>query len=397
MIAVLAGLNTVLFSASAQPHYLAVDVSPGGTNNFYSGYINNAGHLVCNYGDGAVFFNDGNTTDIGSLGGGVTIAYDINNLDQIVGQSQTASGDTHGFLYVNGKMADLGGYQAYGINDSGQIIMRAVVGGKWRSLLLTNGSWLDIGTPLGYDTSCPFAINNAGQVAGVFGVSGAPAGMTHGFLYSGGTNVDLGSIGTFDLTTPHSINNAGEVVGECRYSGGSSDGHAFLYAGGVMTDLGTFGSAWSQAECINNAGQIVGNYVPGGWYGAFYYTGGTNGTMYDLDSTLVNRYVGGVDCAYSINDSGQIAAFSRNRHAFLLNPVQIQPLTILTGDGNCGFQTNHFGFNITGTVGILVAVQRSVDLTNWNTASTLTNRTGTTFFLDPSPSQQRLFYRLQQQ
>lgn len=52
-------------------------------------------------------FNTGNSIKLGSLGGSVGYASALNNSDQIVGWSQTASGAQHAFLWVNGKMQDL--------------------------------------------------------------------------------------------------------------------------------------------------------------------------------------------------------------------------------------------------------------------------------------------------
>jgi probable HAF family extracellular repeat protein len=71
-------------------------------------------------------------TDLGTLGGANSHAYGINNLGQIVGSAQTASGITHAFVYTGGTMTDLNNLlpansgwlvltQATSINDRGQI------------------------------------------------------------------------------------------------------------------------------------------------------------------------------------------------------------------------------------------------------------------------------------
>jgi probable HAF family extracellular repeat protein len=47
-------------------------------------------------------------TPLGDLGGGQSIARDINNSGQVVGQSQDTSGRAQAFLWENGKMKSLG-------------------------------------------------------------------------------------------------------------------------------------------------------------------------------------------------------------------------------------------------------------------------------------------------
>jgi len=56
----------------------------------------------------SVLWENGEITDLGSLGGISGTARAINSLGQIVGQSTLASGDTHGFIWENGTMNDLG-------------------------------------------------------------------------------------------------------------------------------------------------------------------------------------------------------------------------------------------------------------------------------------------------
>ena len=66
-------------------------------------------------------------TDLGSLGGDYSVGLDVNNVGQVTGYSDLASGATHAFLYSGGVMTDLGtlgGTVSFGrsINDSGQVV-----------------------------------------------------------------------------------------------------------------------------------------------------------------------------------------------------------------------------------------------------------------------------------
>ena len=77
-----------------------------------------------------LYSGNGPTQDLGSLGGGTTLVYDINNKGQVIGDSQVAgSGESwHAFLYSgDGPMRDLGtlgGASSFaeGINNAGQIV-----------------------------------------------------------------------------------------------------------------------------------------------------------------------------------------------------------------------------------------------------------------------------------
>jgi probable HAF family extracellular repeat protein len=67
----------------------------------------------------AVMWQNGMMSNLGTLGGDSSYAFGINNNGQIVGNSKTASGEWHVFLWENGAMTDLGqGFNAQAINKA---------------------------------------------------------------------------------------------------------------------------------------------------------------------------------------------------------------------------------------------------------------------------------------
>jgi len=74
--------------------------------------------------------------DLGTLGGRQSFAAAINNRGQIVGSSDTPTNQTHGFLWEDGAMIDLG---ALGGNFS--LLFRSIAAGRWPApVLLTRPS-----------------------------------------------------------------------------------------------------------------------------------------------------------------------------------------------------------------------------------------------------------------
>ena len=98
-----------------------------------------------------------------------------------------------------------------------------------------------------------------------------------------GQSLDIGSLGGTD-TQPNAINNSGEIVG---FSTTPNTTHAFLYAG-KMKDLGVLiGAVTSDANGINDEGDVVGqSSFADGNSRAFLYT---DGVMEDLNSLIGSR------------------------------------------------------------------------------------------------------------
>jgi probable HAF family extracellular repeat protein len=74
--------------------------------------------------------------DLGTLGGLSSVGASVNNSGQVTGESTTAAGDNHAFLYSNGTMQDLNDLidptlgitllRAQDINEKGEILAAGV-------------------------------------------------------------------------------------------------------------------------------------------------------------------------------------------------------------------------------------------------------------------------------
>jgi len=154
-------------------------------------------------------------------------------------------------------------------------------------------------------------------------------------LFAAGTMMDLGNLGGTEGGA-NCINNAGQVLGYSETSFG--EGHAFLYSNGIMTDLGTLGEKFSDAWSLNDSGQVAGvSYTSQGDYRAFLYS---NGTMTDLGT------LGGPSSsAYGINNAGQVIGTSMTSpfgptHAFLYSNGIMTDLGTLGGPSSYAYGIN---------------------------------------------------------
>jgi probable HAF family extracellular repeat protein len=206
----------------------------------------------------AFIWSGGELQSLGTLGGSFSAGLAINNRAQVVGISAT-SGDaaTHGFVWQGGKMLDLaplpGGTLsvAYGINDLGLIVGFSNTPDTFaQAVLWKNNVPQELGG-LGGTFSVAAAINTRGQIVGW---AATPSGQNEAFLWEHGQMTDLGNLGGSSFA--QAINDRGEVAGWSVTASG--DAHSFLWEEGIMHDLGTLGGANSSAFGINDCRQVVG-------------------------------------------------------------------------------------------------------------------------------------------
>ena len=191
--------------------------------------INNRGDRVGGGADHALLYSNGVYTDLGTLGGPGTFstAYALNNVGQVVGQSETSpsvSVPLSAFLWQNGKMQDIGkdttlfDTKANGINDSGLVVGLGFAGTNGtgeRAFLWQNGKAQLLGT-LGDMSSAALGVNNSGTVVGY---TQSITGATRPFLYQNGQMSDLFTGSDWFGGEATAINDNGWIVGYGYHNG----------------------------------------------------------------------------------------------------------------------------------------------------------------------------------
>jgi probable HAF family extracellular repeat protein len=294
----------------------------------------------------AVTWNSaGRITPLGSFGGRLGLATDINERGQIVGAAADAVPAPGGwfdfptrsrpFLWDKGVIRDLGTLGgldagAFFVNNHGQVAGNSTISvpdpvtgeADVHPFLWQHGKMTDLGSFGGHNTFAN-GLNNRGQVVGDAFLTGDQA--AHPFLWAKGRLLDLGTLGGLSGNAS-AINDAGEVTGAADTADNVT--HAYFWKNGVTTDLGTvIGDTCSQARAISATGQVVGTS------GHCEIEGGMSqhGFLWQREAGLIdlNRYVPPGNAitimdAETINDHGEIAGTGKlangNYHAVVLIP-----------------------------------------------------------------------------
>ncbi len=202
-------------------------------------------------------------------GAGFTLALDINDAGQIVGESLTSLGARNGFLLSNGTLTTIAvpgavATRAIGINASGDVVGDYTVSGQGNGnvhgFLLRNGALTTIDFPNADGTTAE-GINKNGDIVGYYEDK---KGM-HGFLLSAGAFTSIDFPGADAFTQAWKITNGGEIAG--RYEGGDSKYHVFTLSAGKFSSVPDVPGAlqispgnYDEDGGMNDLGDIVSTY-----------------------------------------------------------------------------------------------------------------------------------------
>lgn len=320
----------------AVPEYAITDLGTFG-NGVQANRVNNAGHvagLVFLKPEGyrAFLWRDGNMEDLGTLpGGNMSLASDVNNVGQVVGQAQEGK-RYYAFLWQNGKMTNLGSFNgrisgARAMNDQGQVVgfSSSKEAGN-TAVLWENGRMTALERLPGYEYSFATGINEAGLIVGdVEREEGNGREARRAVLWRDGKLEELGTLGG-EFSMARAVNDRNHIVGGSTLSK-ESDAFAcaFLWENGRMQNLGklpAYQGSW--AADINNQGDVVGSSGNESCSDAHACLW-REGQVYDLNNCIPKDSGWVLWRALGINDRGQITGdgtYRGQRRGFLLTPIQ---------------------------------------------------------------------------
>jgi probable HAF family extracellular repeat protein len=190
-------------------------------------------------------YADGTMNPLQPLAGGVySVAFDVNNAGVIVGGSGMLSTSTkpvvHAVLWRGntpqdlGTLGDRGNSIAYAVNNHDDVVGVSDLGSQETVFFYTSGKMSDLGI-----RGHAFAINDQRQIVGT--VAPEERGRPHGFLWENGTLIDINTLipaDTYRIEAAYRINNRGQIL--CT-GFGNGPMHALLLNPINGTEKGTGG------------------------------------------------------------------------------------------------------------------------------------------------------------
>jgi probable HAF family extracellular repeat protein len=204
-----------------------------------------------------VWSEEAGITSLGSLGGGRSEAYAINESGHVVGHSTNDSNQRRAFLWTPDsgmvELGTLGGYDsaAYGINDAGVVVGESwTVDDGWHAFMWTaGGGMVDLGS-----------MSNSLDQASSINESAAIVGMLDGVAFFRtplGAIIDIGTLGG-ESSAAWAINELGQVAGDAPLASGVGRGFVWTQSSGSPVILDHPGGVESSVRDINDLGQVAG-------------------------------------------------------------------------------------------------------------------------------------------
>jgi uncharacterized membrane protein len=306
-------------------------------------------------------------TDLGIFGNSIFVT-NLNDSGAVVGGGQDASGvieafrwtNASGFLFVQAPGSTF--TRIWDINSAGLMAGDYDTGNN--TIGNNTHAFIDDGTQLQVLPSLPntnptqfdsvYTINSAGTIGGssikvdsfnnnsptaaIWPLGGAVQGFTAGgtitglndngqmignslgnlraMLWNGGAPTIIGPFAGDTYSQANAINNLGEVIGVSGILDGSP-ARMFLYSGGALSQVGSTCIDRPYVFDINDSSQIVGQCSN---FAALF----SSGQVIDLNQVIPSSPGLFLTSARAINSSGQIAvngAINGVNHAFLLTPI----------------------------------------------------------------------------
>lgn len=220
-------------------------------------------------------------------------------------------------------------FQAYGINNSGQVAGTGVIGNTVQAFVGSPKGSLPVPLPVGYDYSRVFGINSFGQVAGYVATTTPPI-KTQAFIGTPGDATLIPLPTGWTTSNAYGVNDSGVTVGA---GGTDPDGPTFrVFIGSAAVPLAPeWTSGFLPESCgytINNSGQIVG-----------YVTSGSNtspfiGTAEGVNLIHPPRGWIFASVGYGLNDAGEVAVLGSsgtNSQVFVYTATGTQPVPLPSG------------------------------------------------------------------